>query len=303
VSRRRAGPVRRFLRRSRLYRSAETRWRYLHSRGGIWRWVVYGTGGLFVLAVIWLVATGLVARNDASTIRSRLSEVQRLVAAGDVHDAQKVAATIPALAHRAHKLTTGPAWFLASEVPYFGKPLQVVRGTAAATDVLGSQGVTALLSVIGDLDPAKLRVRGDTVNLAPIIEAAPKLKVVDVAIDNALHDLRKVPSARWFTPRQRGCSTAMARRYRDRVVNTPPRAPLERRLRSPAGCCCARCGSTARGVRRRRDRRASRRTPPIRTATRAARPFASLTETRSSAARGSRRHRGRPRLRARSRAA
>jgi len=200
VSRRRAGPVRRFLRRSRLYRSAETRWRYLHSRGGIWRWVVYGTGGLFVLAVIWLVATGLVARNDASTIRSRLSEVQRLVAAGDVHDAQKVAATIPALAHRAHKLTTGPAWFLASEVPYFGKPLQVVRGTAAATDVLGSQGVTALLSVIGDLDPAKLRVRGDTVNLAPIIEAAPKLKVVDVAIDNALHDLRKVPSSSWFTP-------------------------------------------------------------------------------------------------------
>jgi len=162
--------------------------------------VVYGLGGLFLLTVVWLVVTGLVARNDASLIRSRLAQVQRLVAAGDVHDAQKVAATIPALAHRAHKLTTGPAWFLSSEVPYFGKPLQVVRGTAAATDVLGSEGVTSLLSVIGDLDPAKLRVRGDTVNLAPIVAAAPKLKVVDKAIDHALRDLHKVPGSTWFTP-------------------------------------------------------------------------------------------------------
>lgn len=200
MSRKRAGPIRLFFRRSSLFRRAETQYRYAKARGGWWRWVVIGIGSLLLLSVIWLVVTGLVARADAMSIRSDLAQVQRLVAAGDVAGAEKVAAEIPALAHRAHKLTTGPAWFLSSEIPYFGKPLQIVRGTAAATDDLGSKGVTALLSVIGNLDPAKLRLHGDTVNLGPVIAAAPKLKIVDSAIAHALGKLNAVPSSSWFAP-------------------------------------------------------------------------------------------------------
>ena len=89
---------------------------------------------------------------------------------------------------------------MTSEVPFAGRPLKIVRGTTEATDQLGSHGVGALLDVIGTLDPARLRLRGDTINLAPIIAAAPKLKIVATAIDNAESSLASVPSSSWLVP-------------------------------------------------------------------------------------------------------
>ncbi|MCW2496260.1 DUF4012 domain-containing protein [Jatrophihabitans sp.] len=152
------------------------------------------------MGILWIVVTGIVARNDAIAIRTRLHDVQVLVAAGDVQGAEQVAADIPALAKRAHRLTTGPAWFLGSEIPYFGTPLEIARGTTAATDELGSQGVSVLLKVILKLDPAKLRTNGHTIDLAPLAAAAPQLKTVAHVVDHAVKRLDGVPSSSWLTP-------------------------------------------------------------------------------------------------------
>jgi hypothetical protein len=95
-------------------------------------------------------------------------------------------------------LTTGPAWFLASEVPYLGTPLKIARGTVAATDELGSQGITVLLDVAVKIDPATLRTNGHTIDLAPLEASVPHLEAVSKVIHRALDILASTPSSSWF---------------------------------------------------------------------------------------------------------
>ena len=176
----------------------DTQIRYLQALGRPRRWAIWGICGLLGLAIAWIVVTGLVARADAQQIRTRLHQVQLLIKDGNIKGAEEVAAKIPALAHRAHKLTTGPAWWVASEVPYLGTPLEIARGTVAATDELGSQGISTLLDVAIKIDPAKLRTTGDTINLAPLAAAAPKLEAVSKVVHKALNTLEHTPSSSWF---------------------------------------------------------------------------------------------------------
>jgi hypothetical protein len=155
---------------------------------------------LVALGVAWVLITGLVARSDAVAIRNKLHQVQALVAAGDVQGAEEVAADIPALAARAHRLTTGPAWFLGSKVPYVGRPLEIARGTTVATNEVGHDGLGILLKVILNLNPATLRTNGHTINVAPLSAAAPKLKTVAAIVDKAVTGLERLPSSSWFAP-------------------------------------------------------------------------------------------------------
>src|ERR671931_484176 len=85
-----------------------------------------------------------------------------LLIGGRLADAQKVAEGIPAIAERAHDLTTGPAWWFAAHVPLLGDPLESVRGTTLAADRIGST-MPDLMHVVGTLNPARLRVSGDTI--------------------------------------------------------------------------------------------------------------------------------------------
>jgi hypothetical protein len=188
------GPLRLRRRISRL----DTRIRYFVAAGSPKKWGIYGGLGLLGFGLVWIAITGYVARSDAQQIRTRLNQVQSLVAAGDVQGAEQVAAKIPALAARAHRLTTGPAWFIASEVPYLGTPLKIARGTTSASDELGSRGISVLLKVALSIDPATLRTNGHTVDLAPLATAAPKLKIVAAAVHDALHTLQHTPSSSWF---------------------------------------------------------------------------------------------------------
>jgi len=176
----------------------ESKIRYSFKANPWRRWAVYSVGILCGLGIVWIAITGYFARADAQQIRTRLHQVQQLVRAGDIKTAEKVAAKIPALAHRAHRLTTGPAWFLASEVPYIGTPLDIARGTTAATDELGTHGINVLLDVASQIDPEKLRTTGHSVNLAPLAAASGKLKIVSVAVHRAIKILDSTPNSSWF---------------------------------------------------------------------------------------------------------
>src|SRR3954465_10599388 len=98
-----------------------TRWRtrfsYAWSSGVLRQWAMYTVGVVAVLWISWLVVTALLVRRDAAEIRDRLGRVQAQVAQGDLAGARQTAAGIPALAHRAHNLTSGPAWWTAAAIP------------------------------------------------------------------------------------------------------------------------------------------------------------------------------------------
>lgn len=180
-----------------------TRWRtsmrYAWSSGRIRRWTLYAIGALVVVWISWIVVTGLLARRDAAEIRDRLERVQAQVAQGDLAGARETAAAIPALAHRAHNLTSGPAWWAAAEVPYLGRPFEIARGATAVADDVGRNGIPALLEVADRLDPAKLRTGPSSVDLQPLMAEAPKLAAAADTLHDAIAQLDHVPRSSWLS--------------------------------------------------------------------------------------------------------
>lgn len=182
---------------------ALTRWRtrlhYARSSGALRRWALYTVGAVVALWVGWLVVTALLVRRDATEIRDRLARVQAQVAQGDLAGARTTAAGIPALASRAHNLTTGPAWWTAAAVPYLGRPFEIARGATAVADDVGRDGIPALLEVADRLDPAKLRTGPASVDLRPLVAEAPKLGAAANTLHRAISSLDDVPRSSWLS--------------------------------------------------------------------------------------------------------
>jgi hypothetical protein len=147
------------------------------------------------LAVVWIVVTGYLAARQAAQLQTRLQQVKLLVAQGHVEQARALAEDIPAMAHRAHRLTTGPAWWVGANIPYLGRPLEVIRGTVAAADSVGSVAVPKLVKLSEALNPSALRVSGSTIRTAPLIRARADLTEVAKLLDSADDAVDDLPSS------------------------------------------------------------------------------------------------------------
>lgn len=154
--------------------------------------------GVAALAVVWIVVTAFLARRQLTTLEARLGQVRQLVAAGRVSDAQALAQDIPAMAEHAHRLTTGPAWWVASGVPYLGDPLDVARGTTEAADQVSGHAIPALLDVATLIDPNRLRVGGNRIRIAPLEQALPRLQQASASFRDASTQLSGLPSDTWL---------------------------------------------------------------------------------------------------------
>ena len=189
--------LRRFRRRARrLYRKIK----YGRRTPLVKKIVGYGLGALLGLSALWLVITGLLAKQALSKLEGRLVQVRTLVAAGEVGDARKLAADIPVLADRAHRLTTGPVWWAAAEVPYLGRPIEVTRGTIVAADDVSSDAVPQLMDVAEKINPSALRADGHTIRIAPLLQAAGPLARAAATIDKATDRAARLPADTWLAP-------------------------------------------------------------------------------------------------------
>ncbi|MGI8761672.1 MAG: DUF4012 domain-containing protein [Jatrophihabitantaceae bacterium] len=184
---------------NRLVSRLDTRWRYIRASGKLRRRVLVALGGLILLGAVWIVVTGLLAAQRARTLEAQLQQVKFLVSQGHVSQAVSMARDIPSLAHSAHRLSTGPAWWLAAQIPYFGEPVASVRGSLAAGDQIGSRGVPELLNVANTLDPAKLRRTGDSIDLTALSAARPRLQASARLLDAATRRIDALPSGTWLS--------------------------------------------------------------------------------------------------------
>lgn len=191
---------RRMRRLRRRFRHWRRRVRYSRSAPWIRRALLYGVGGVVALSLLWLLVTGLLAKQALGKLETRLVQVRALIANGDVVHARAVAKDIPVLSARAHRLTSGPVWWTAAQVPYLGEPLAVARGTVAAADDVGSRAIPQLMDVATLVDPATLRVDGDTIRLAPLVQAAVPLQRAAVVVDAAERRTQALPASTWLSP-------------------------------------------------------------------------------------------------------
>ena len=168
---------------------------------GVWpKRLLLLVGGVFLLGGVWIVVTGVLAARAAQHVESDLIQAQNVVSSGQLDRVGFLSADVAEQAHRAHVLTTGPAWWIAATIPFLGAPAEVVRGATSASDQLGSSTVPILIELADQLSPRKLRRGGNSISLAPLIAAAPRLTEAAAAVDGATRTLADLPQATWLHP-------------------------------------------------------------------------------------------------------
>jgi hypothetical protein len=148
---------------------------------------------------VWIAITGFLAARQARDISNRLQDIKILVSQGNTVEARLLAADVADMAHRLDRLTSGPAWWIGSNIPYLGDPLASVRSLASASDEIGSKVVPILTQESERIDPAALRVRGDTFRLTPLVQALPGLEQADAGLLAAKRRIEDGPSSTWLS--------------------------------------------------------------------------------------------------------
>lgn len=182
-----------------LLRQARTRLRYLGYDGRVRRGVLIGLGALAALCVAWIVITGLLARQQVRQIEHSMRRVQSLVASGRLDEARQVVAGVVPAARRADLLTSGPAWWVVAHVPYLGAPAETIRGATAAGVELSADAVPKLIEVARLMDPERLRVHGDTIDLDALAAAAPELRAAASTLHAATLRVDALPHRTWLS--------------------------------------------------------------------------------------------------------
>ena len=168
-------------------------------------------------AAAWIGVTGWVAHNELFAAREDLSTLRGSVgtsvarsshaagAAGSVaeSDQERLLRSAAAHASRAHDLTTGPAWFLAAELPLVGGPFETVRGIADASDRLATDVLQPLVRAVPRLS-STAGAGGVPSALAGLESEAPRFtRAAQVAAD-VRADARRLPRSSWLPAADRG---------------------------------------------------------------------------------------------------
>jgi hypothetical protein len=156
--------------------------------------------GLLLLGAAWIAITALLARTQLEHVRADVRELRAQIAAASLNDAVTTSSSLTTRADRAHHLTGGPAWFIASKIPFAGRPFQVIRGITAGIDDISSNALPQLVTASQRLDPAKLRGPDGTIQLAEIASVAPALADADQVMSAAAARIAALPEHTWLKP-------------------------------------------------------------------------------------------------------
>lgn len=161
-------------------------------------WILLGAGGLMVIGVAWVVVTGLMARSQLDATQGELTQLRSDIKTGDATDGRVLAADLARHAHRAHQLTSGPAWWIAAETPGVGAPVRTVRGVSAAADALGSHTLDQLMDISGAIDPTKFSLKDHKIDISSLIQATPTLDSATASAVRAQRLLAGLPHHTWL---------------------------------------------------------------------------------------------------------
>lgn len=152
---------------------------------------------VLLVGAVWLVVTALLARHELDAVQQELPTLRHALSAGDFDQASAVAHRLEAHAHRAHTLTTGPAWGATAGIPWAGQPASTSRVLARQSDRLGSKVLPGVLELAHELSQ-HAPVDGARVNLAPLARAAPVLDDASDAATAAVHSVADAPAHTWL---------------------------------------------------------------------------------------------------------
>ncbi|HEU5033656.1 MAG TPA: DUF4012 domain-containing protein, partial [Mycobacteriales bacterium] len=155
---------------------------------------------LLLAAGAWLAYTGLQAKRDLVSARDALQVVRHDITDGQVAAGRQHLAVAAAKAHAARDRTDGPLWTVAAHIPWLGRPFDSARGLAQAADTLTRTVLPPVVDTADRIDPKKLRVAADRVDLAPLSQAQPALATAAAAATQVQARVDALPSSTWLSP-------------------------------------------------------------------------------------------------------
>ncbi len=178
----------------------------IRSAAGIRRLVWLLLALVLLLGLVWLVVTGLLAKRQVDAAQRNVEQLKTSVDSGDVATARRQAQLLAGHAHRAHRLTTGPSWWVAAKLPWLGQPAVAVRGDAEQLDGLSGTVLDPLISVAGQLTGGSLFNHG-TVQLAPLTKASPVIDTAQRRLAATSAEVAALPTNTWLGPVNRGTAS------------------------------------------------------------------------------------------------
>ncbi|WP_067285012.1 DUF4012 domain-containing protein [Streptomyces jeddahensis] len=163
---------------------------------------------MLLTGAAWIVVTGLLARAELLAAQRDLDRLRQSVAGRTAPDGGASAAvqtpapdaalrSAASHAARAHRLTTGPAWYPAAHLPFFGGPVRTVRGAAHAADRLTGDVLPPLVRTVPALT-AGSREGGVPRILSALREQAPALARAARVAAEVRAEVRALPRSTWL---------------------------------------------------------------------------------------------------------
>lgn len=159
---------------------------------------------LFAAGAAWVAVTGALARGELLAAQRNLNVLKSLTTAnapgpgtrglGSLAPELRSAAAHAATAHR---YTSGPAWYLAAQVPVLGDLVRTVRGVASATHRVTAEVLPPLVRLTDGLS-SNVRGSGSPIDLAALRREAPALNHAAQVAYEARTQSDELPDGAWL---------------------------------------------------------------------------------------------------------
>ncbi|MFD7611912.1 DUF4012 domain-containing protein [Streptomyces sp. NPDC059828] len=184
----------------------------LPPRFGPVRLLLVAAAVLLAAGAAWIAVTGLFARAELLAAKRDLETLRQSVtgggtapdqgsrsasAAAGTREARRTMGSAADHAGLAHRLTTGPAWYLASRIPFVGRPVDTVRGATHAADRLTHEVFPALVRMVPDI-ARDTRGRGFQALLSALRGSAPGIDRAAGAAAETEAAVAELPGDTWL---------------------------------------------------------------------------------------------------------
>ncbi|MFF3512502.1 DUF4012 domain-containing protein [Streptomyces sp. NPDC002573] len=154
-----------------------------------------------VAAVGWIGVTGVFARSELVAAQRDLDALRQSATSAQASGSarERLAAVRSAAVHaaRAHRLTSGPAWYAAALLPVAGEPVRTVRGAAYAADRLAGEVLTPLAATLPAAAPDG-HGGGMAEALMALRQHAPQLASAAHVTAEVRADVHRLPGTTWL---------------------------------------------------------------------------------------------------------
>ncbi|WP_291048100.1 DUF4012 domain-containing protein [Herbiconiux sp.] len=153
-----------------------------------WPWIV---GGIFLLLVaagagaVSVVTSAITVNSELADAKPLMSTVKDKVLNGQAASAQSDVDELKKHADKANEATTGPAWWLAEQIPGIGENLIAVRTITNSVSNVVDDAIVPAVALGDNLSPAIFKPVDGAVNLAAIQTVLPVIESAGTALTGA----------------------------------------------------------------------------------------------------------------------